>query len=104
MDLIDKQVKKDWYASQSSFWAHEKHIVLSEVFHYPEEKVFLNQDIVILESDNFKVYRSYDHYYSEEELIHLLDKNKFKNYHFFYDIIEDNNFVSDNVVFTVTQK
>lgn len=101
---LSKQVKKDWDVSKASFWNKDDHLVLSEVFHYPEEKTFLNQDIVITESSNFEVYRSYDHYYSVEDLVKLLDENKFNNHSFHYDIIEDSNYASNNVVFTATQK
>ncbi|MDF2558338.1 MAG: hypothetical protein K0R71_2166 [Bacillales bacterium] len=100
----DKQVTNEWYTSHSGFWSPEKHIVLSEVVHYPDEKVFLNQDIVLLESNKFEVYRSYDHYYSEEDLVHLLLENSFKNNQFFYDLIENSDFASNHVVFVTTEK
>jgi len=101
----DKFIKKSWYASkEADFWSNENHIVLSEVFHYPEEKVFLNQDIVILASKEFEVYRSYDHYYSEEDLTQLLDRHKYSGHQYFYDIINNSNFTSNNVVFTATKK
>lgn len=100
----EKEVKKGWSIDKAGFWAKEEHLVLSEVFHYPEEKVFLNQDIVLLDSDRFEVYRTYDHYYSESDLIHLLNENKYKNHKFFYDVIQESNFASNKVVFTVTQK
>ncbi|MCY6960120.1 class I SAM-dependent methyltransferase [Clostridium brassicae] len=100
----DKIIEKNWYTSQKDFWGNENHIVLSEVFHYPEEKVFLDQNIVLLDSNRFDVYRSYNHYYSEDDLTHLLDEHRYRNHHFFYGIIGDNNFISNSVVFTVTQK
>ncbi|MDF2547154.1 MAG: hypothetical protein K0R93_2052 [Anaerosolibacter sp.] len=100
----DKEVNKDWYASREGFWAYEDHVVLSEVFHYPEEKVYLNQDIVLVDSNKFEVYRSYDHYYSEKDLIHLLDENEYRNHRFCYEMIVDNDFASKNVVFVATQK
>lgn len=100
----EKQAKKDWDVDQVGFWAEENHIVLSEVFHYPVEKVFLNQDIVLVDLNKFEVYRSYDHYYSEMDLVHLLNENKYRNHQFFYKIIDDSNFSSDSVVFSATQK
>lgn len=102
--IKEKSVEKSWYASLADFWANEKHMVLSEVFHYPEEKVFLNQDIVLLESDRFEVYRSYDQYYSEYDLTCLLDKHQFRSHRYFYDITDESDFAPNCVVFTATQK
>jgi len=100
----DKKVEKDWYCSEEGFWTQENHIVLSEVFHYKEEKVFLNQDIVLLDASKIEVYRSYDHYYSETDLAQILEEHKYRNCQFFYNVLEDSNFTSNSVVFTVVQK
>lgn len=95
---------KDWSINKSGFWSGDNHIVLSEVFHYPEEKVFLNQDIIMMESDSFEVCRRYNHYYSEDDIVNLMNEYKFKNPRFFYDVINGNNFTSSNVVFTAVER
>lgn len=102
--LEEKKAEKDWHASNGGFWCEGGHIVLSEVFHYPENKVFLDQDIVISENNEYEIYRSFTRYYSQEDLVHLLKGAGFKKERFFYDIITESNFTSNSVVFAVVKK
>lgn len=99
-----KEAKREWNVQKEGFWAGEKHVVLSETFHYPEEKVTCDQHIVIQESGRFEVYRSYDHYYSEEDIAELLDGFGFRKHRFYYEVFEDSTFGPKSVVFSVTRK
>jgi SAM-dependent methyltransferase len=96
--------KRIWEASENDFWCKDKHVVLSQGFHYPEDKVYLDQNIVITEDGDFRVYRTYDHYYSENDLAELLDGFGFKNHGFFFDVVSGVDFGSSEVVFGVTRK
>ena len=54
--------KNGWYASDGGFWRPGKHLVLTQGYDYPEEKVWLDQYIII-DSDNVKVYNNWFHDY-----------------------------------------
>jgi SAM-dependent methyltransferase len=100
----EKKLGRDWHTSDNGFWCGKPHMVLSEVFHYPENKVFLDQDIVITEDNESEIYRSYTRYYSEEDLATLLNEAGFKNQRFFHDMLPESNFAPNSVVFTAVRK
>jgi SAM-dependent methyltransferase len=102
--LEEKKASKNWYASNKGFWSGNHHMVLSEVFHYPENKVFLDQDIVITGDNEYEIYRSYTRYYSAGDLTQLLSGAAFKNQRFFYNIIPQSNFAPNSVVFVAADK
>lgn len=98
------EIKKDWSIIDSGFWSDKNHIVLSETFHYPEEKVFLNQDIIIMDPETIEVCRTYDHYYADNDITNILRTNKFIDIQLFHDIINESNFTSNNITFIVGKK
>lgn len=100
----EKIIEKNWKAYDTGFWSDKKHIVLSETFHFSEDKVFLAQYIVVDEANRLEVYRSYDRYYSEEDLSDILNKSGFRKPNFYYDIVKESNFKAGCVCFTVVEK
>lgn len=52
-------VNNGWYASQDGFWRPVPHLVLEQGFDYPDEKVWLDQYIVIEENGEMAVYRNW---------------------------------------------
>lgn len=100
----ERETSKEWEISNTGFWSDKKHIVLSETFHYVEDKAFLDQYIVIDEANRFEVYRAYDRYYSEEDLDEILSKWGFRMPGFYYDIVVDSDYKPGSVCFTAVQK
>lgn len=100
--INEKKTNKNWKVYNSGFWSDNRHIVLSETFHYAEDKTFLDQYIVIDESNRFEVYRAYDRYYSEEDLHEVLRECNFKDPRFYYDIVKNGELSS--VCFTTAEK
>lgn len=98
------QEKQSWELTDNGFWAAGPHCSLTQVFHYPENKVVLNQTIVIREDGSSDVYRIYDHYFSEDDLTGLVTSAGFTRPEFSYGIIESTDFESAQVVFVTTQK
>jgi SAM-dependent methyltransferase len=96
--------KQSWKINADGFWAASPHVVLSQDYHYPEQKVLLRQDIVLRDDGTHDVYRTYDHYYAEPDLTQLLDSFRFANHRFAYDVIGEANFASQKVVFVATSK
>ena len=96
--------KKSWELTDDGFWAEGAHCVLEQSFHYPEEKVLLSQTILMRADGTHDLYRIYDHYYGEAELMDVLNASGFTSHSFFYDIIGETDFASQKVVFTATHK
>ena len=100
----DIELKKDWEISDDDFWAAGPHLVLSENFHYPDEQVLLSQTIILRESGEFDVHRIYDHYYTEADLVSVLNHSGFKEHSFHREVIGETNFASHKAVFVVSRK
>ncbi len=96
--------RQSWEVVDEGFWAEGPHCVLSQSFHYPEQKVLLRQDTVLRDDGSHDVYRTYDHYYSELDLMALLNESGFGNHSFSYSVIGETNYASQEVVFTATSK
>ncbi len=77
---------RDWEVTQSGFWSPVPHLVLSETFFYPEENVFLEQHLVLEEGGEVKNYRIWDHVYTRDSVMALLEANEFKGVNFFSDV------------------
>jgi len=48
------------------FWRPGPHMVLSQVFHYPEDMAYVDRYLVIDESGNLAVYNVWEHYFTKE--------------------------------------
>lgn len=80
LDLIKKRTfEKDFEVSLGGFWSPNPYLCLSHAFHYPSDKLTLDQHIVIDEEDNYKVYRFWEHYFDQEEMVNLLKASKFSS-------------------------
>ena len=52
-------VKHGWYAAETGFWRPGPHLVLEEGFDYPDEKIYLDQHIVIDADGTLRVFRNW---------------------------------------------
>jgi len=78
---------------------------LTNGFHYPDEKVFLKQHIIIDDSDLVIIYRFWIHYYNPEDVIDFLSARRFKQTESFENILPATDFWNgENVSFYKTQK
>ena len=76
--IDDRQESRDWeYAPCGGFWNESEYLLLSQTFHYPENKVFAYQYNLILE-DTAKHFIIWERYYSEEEITSILRKVGFR--------------------------
>ncbi len=73
-----RQAGRRWQASNSGFWKSGPHLVLSEVFHYPEAAASVAQYIVVEQNGETTIYRTWDRYYTPETICPVLEKHGFE--------------------------
>ena len=71
-------VQNGWYVSEGGFWRKGPHLVLEQGFDYPEEKIYLDQMIVIEPSGTLTVYRNWFQDYDPEMITAELAKGGFE--------------------------
>ena len=86
-NLENKVSPKSWEASQIGFWSNKPYLALSNSFLYQSEKVVLYQHLVIDEHDNFKLYRFWNHFFSNSDLRKILEEFEFNNITFHHNVI-----------------
>lgn len=86
-----KNIGRNWLIEDNGFWAEEEYINMSETFHYPA-------------SNKINVYRTWNRYYSANEMGTLLNTFHFSNHQYYENIIKESNFLSSDVTFIVTKK
>lgn len=85
-NLKSKLSPKSWEASEQGFWSEKPYLLLSESYLYEEEKVILYQNIVI-EDTNPKIYRFWNHFFSNSDLGEILGKFGFRDISFHQNVI-----------------
>lgn len=100
----DKQEGRNWdYEPEGGFWNAEEYLLLSQTFHYPENKAFAYQYNLLLKEET-KHFIVWDRYYSEEEITIILRKAGFKKVTTHRNILDSNNFTSGSEMFVVAGK
>ena len=102
--IDDRQESQDWeYAPCGGFWNESEYLLLSQTFHYPENKVFAYQYNLILE-DTAKHFIIWERYYSEEEMTSILRKVGFRKISIYKKLLGKNDFTSSSEFFIVAEK
>ncbi|WP_170943439.1 class I SAM-dependent methyltransferase [Methanosarcina spelaei] len=108
--LSDKDIKlkvteKSWEMEKYGFWKDRPHLVLSDSYYYPKDKVILYQHIVIDNSDNFNVYRFWTHFFTSDDLKKMLVQEGFEEIECYNDVLPDIDLWNgDNVIFCKATK
>lgn len=103
-DIPGKVSPKSWEASENGFWSDSPYLCLSESFLYEKEKVVLYQNIVTNKESDFKVYRFWNHFFSNSDLLDILKKQNLKDIAFFNNIIPSGNgYDSNDVTFCISR-
>lgn len=96
-----KKEGRTWdYYGEAGFWTDKPSLVLSETFSYSGEKVFCYQYLVITDTGR-KLYRVWEHYYTEKEIIGLLSGLGYETIRIEKDLIAESDFTSNEVMFVV---
>lgn len=102
--IQDKQEGKSWeYQPDGGFWDAGEYTLLSQIFHYPENKAIAYQYNLLTPGEQ-KHFIVWDRYYSENEITGLLKKVGFREVTINHDILEDNDFTSNSEMFVVAKK
>lgn len=97
--------EQTWTQEFSGFWSASPYLELVKGFHYPEHKVFLKQHTLIDEKDVIRTYRFWMHYFTDEEMIVLLNSKGFKKVESFHNILPENDiWDGENVTFCRASK
>jgi SAM-dependent methyltransferase len=66
-----------WYIVESGFWKPGWHLVLEKGFDYPEQAIYLNQEIVVEANGQLSVYRPWFQDYTRETITRELEAGRF---------------------------
>ncbi|SHE33813.1 class I SAM-dependent methyltransferase [Dysgonomonas macrotermitis] len=100
----DKTEQKNWeYSPSGGFWAGNEYLLLSQTFHYVENKAFVYQYNLLTEGEN-KHFIVWDRYYSEGEITDILKGIGFRQVSAHKNILSGNNFTSNNEMFIIAEK
>lgn len=102
--MNDRQENQSWeYAAHGGFWNEAEYLLLSQTFHYPENRVFAHQYNLIVEG-TIKHFILWERYYSEKEITDLLKKNGFREVSISKKLLGKNDFTSSSEIFIVARK
>jgi len=73
-NIAEKVLKPSWEISAGNgFWKKEPYIALNMGYHYPEARAFVNQHIIVDESENISTYLFWNFYYENDDMELILD-------------------------------
>lgn len=102
--IEDKHEGKSWdYAPKGGFWDAGEYLLLSETFHYPQNKTFAYQYNLMTKHEQ-KHFIIWERYYSEEEISSVLKNTGFRKVAIYKNILDSNNFTSNSEMFVVAEK
>lgn len=100
-----REMAKTWEFEDGGFWREESYAVMSETKHYEDDNAVLSQHIVYDEANSFDVYRFWEHYFSDEDMYALLEKQKFtKVQSYLNPLISDTASMENGITFYTATK
>lgn len=104
-DIVnDKHENSDWeYSPDGGFWAEDEYLLLSQTFHYPENRAYSYQ-YNLLQGKDTKHFTIWDRYYTQNEIINVLEAVGFKNVTIQNKLLSTNDFTSSNEMFIIAEK
>lgn len=75
--LQNRSFGKRYEFADDGFWKEQPYLCLSSTEHYEQDKAVLSQHIVYDEDKGFEVYRFWEHYFCDEEIISLFKAHGF---------------------------
>jgi SAM-dependent methyltransferase len=77
---------RDWSVSAAGFWRPGPHLCLHSSYWYSEEKVLLDQYVVLGDGEDFDVYNIWDKAFTCDEIRGLLSRFGFGDFAFYSDV------------------
>lgn len=90
--------ERNWEFSKGGFWQNKPYLCLSQSSHFPEKKAILDENIIIDEENNYKIYRFWNHYFNEDDIKNIFKKLGFKKVKNYENILENNGLYNDKGV------
>lgn len=75
-----------WDSYKSGFWRPGPHVCLNSSYWYPDEKVHLQQTIVLEDDKDIQVYNLWDQTYTIDEISSVLSHVGFEKFEFYSDV------------------
>ncbi|RUT47991.1 class I SAM-dependent methyltransferase [Paenibacillus anaericanus] len=94
---------RTWNSYTSGFWRPNSHMCLNSNYWYPEERVHLDQTIVIDDNEDMHVYNIWDKAYTIDEISSILKRVGFDELEYFSDIT-GREYDEDTEIITVVAK
>lgn len=103
--LSDERAEnQSWeYVPSGGFWSENDYLLLSQTFHYPENRCFAYQYNLLTDNET-KHFILWDRYYNEAEVCDLLKRIGFRDVRISKGLLGDNNFTSGSEMFIVAVK
>jgi len=94
------QENKIWTIENNGFWKDKPYLELTSSFHYKNEKVFMQQHIIIDQKEKIKTYRFWTHYFKNVDVIKLLTDSGFTSIVSFENVLPNTNIWNgENITF-----
>ncbi len=99
-----KSVGRSWYHEPGGFWAPEPYLALEETHHYAEDRVLLDQAVILTQSNEVRSYHIWHRYFSEPEITQLLGGHGFSRLEFEHDLLPEDSEEFGNVMFCLARR
>ena len=105
-NIDSKVLNSSWeVCANGGFWKDEPYIVLNTGYHYPEQKVFVNQHIVMDRKENKDTYLFWTSYYDQVDIIPILMEAGFMKIDSYENVLPlGDQWNGENVTFYVVEK
>lgn len=99
------QESRSWSFETNGFWKDTPYLELTNGFNYKNEKVFLQQHLIIDQTEKIKTYRFWTHYFESVDIIDILTNNEFTSIENYENVLPNTHVWSgDNITFYKTIK
>jgi SAM-dependent methyltransferase len=97
--------RREWRASAGpGFWSPRPCLALEESFVYPGERCSANQCLVLVPGEESRLYRTWDRWFGEDELVALVESRGFEAVEIRRGLVSENDFGSSEVLFVAARK
>lgn len=86
-NMESKAYQRSWEMNESGFWSDKPYLALSDSILYKEEKLILYQHIVFQEDEDYKIYRFWNHFFSDEDIRNITAGKGYVDIEFFHDVL-----------------
>ncbi|MGZ9583744.1 class I SAM-dependent methyltransferase [Paenibacillus marinisediminis] len=94
---------KTWCSYNSGFWRPTPHLCLDANYWYPEERVHLQQTIVLEDPEDMQIYNIWDKTYTIDEISSILSSIGFEDVEYYSDVT-GREYEEDTEVLTVVAR